>query len=63
MIKNSDGTINIVLEYTEDLQDKNISVTIDPSQTGHTVLARSRVSSKQFPVQTYDNKAVYVYDS
>ena len=63
MIRNSDGTVNIVLGYTEDLQDKNISVTVDPSQTGHTMLARSKVSSKQFPIKTYDNQGVYVYNS
>ena len=55
VLKNNDGTISVIITYEEDIQNTNITVSVDASNSGITFLERMTPVSRTFPVIPTDN--------
>jgi cytochrome c oxidase assembly protein Cox11 len=60
--RNNDGAIKILINYNNDIQDKNITVSFDPSLSGQLAFSRIKPISKAFQIIPTDNEAAVFYD-
>lgn len=60
--KNNDGTVSIVVDYAEDIQNQPISIKVDPSRSGLPALSRAGPSTTNLIVTPDDNEGAYFYD-
>lgn len=60
--RNSDGTVTVTFQYSENIQGKNISVSVDPSKSGIPALMRAIPSFNSMIVNPNDNEAADFYD-
>ena len=59
---NSDGTVSLIANYNSTIQNMNITVQLDPAQSGKTELSRYPPVSKQFEMIPTDNELAVFYD-
>jgi hypothetical protein len=57
---NPDGTVTITLDYSQDIQNKNLSVLVDFQQNNLFSLLNS--TSLSFSVTPANNQGAYFYD-
>lgn len=62
VVRNSDGTVSIFVNYNTDLQNKNISVELDPALSGKLALSRVPPMARSFQVVPNDNEMALFYD-
>lgn len=62
VVKNTDGTVSIFINYNQDIQNKNITVTMDPSKSNKLQLVRVSPLTKNFMVTPNDNEMALFYD-
>ena len=60
--RNLDGTVTIIINYSKDIHNVEITVEIDPKKSGKLALSRQPVTQKQFPMVPTDNEAALYYD-
>lgn len=60
--RNLDGTVTIIINYSKDIHNVEITVEIDPKKSGKLALSRQSVTQKQFPMVPTDNEAALYYD-
>jgi hypothetical protein len=56
--RNSDGTVSILINYTEDIHNIDITVQLDPAKSGKLALSRQ----SPIPIVPTDNEAAFFYD-
>ena len=61
MKRNSDGTVSVILNYNVDIQNKDITVQLDPSKSGNPSLAKFSSASRSFFMVPSDNEAANFY--
>lgn len=55
VIRNPDGTVSIFVNYNTDIQNKNITVQLDPARSGKLLLSRVTPMTRNFQVIPNDN--------
>lgn len=55
IIKNSDGTVDIIFQYESDIQGQQINVTVSPANSGLPGLSRTAPSSNSVLIDPNDN--------
>jgi hypothetical protein len=60
--RNSDGTVSILINYTEDIHNIDITVQLDPAKSGKLALSRQSPTQRAFPIVPTDNEAAFFYD-
>lgn len=63
VVRNNNGTVTLSFEYAEDIQDQNVSIQINPANSGLDSLQRATPSSYSFAVKPHDNENALFYDS
>ena len=53
--RNPDGTVSILINYSQDIHNANITVHLDPAKSGTQALSRQPPSLRSFPVVPTDN--------
>lgn len=59
--RNSDGTVSILVNYSADIHNMNITVQLDPTKSGSLALSRLSSTFRSFPVTPTDNEAAVLY--
>lgn len=52
---NTDGTVSILINYSQDIHNTDITVELDPSKSGNLALSRSPVAQRNFGIVPSDN--------
>lgn len=55
IIKNPDGTVDIIFQYESDIQGKQINITVNPANSGLSELSRAVPSSNAIIIDPNDN--------
>lgn len=55
VMRNYDGTVTIVINYSKDIHNVEITVELDPRKSGKLALSRLPVTEKMFPMVPDDN--------
>lgn len=55
IIKNPDGTVDIIFQYESDIQGQQINITVNPANSGLSALSRASPSTNSIIVDPNDN--------
>lgn len=61
VVRNSNGTVTIDVQYAGNIQGQPLSITVDPSKTGNPIFSRTQTVSNTVLIVPYDNQAAYYY--
>lgn len=55
VLRNPDRTVSIFLNYNRNIQNKELTIELDPRKSNRTSLSRLGVTSRSFLIQPNDN--------
>lgn len=63
VVRNTDGTVSITVEYAADIQGQPMDIKIDPTRANVRALSRASPSTTSLVVTPDDNEGAFFYDS
>lgn len=60
--RNADGTVSILVNYSQDIQNTEITVQLDPTRSGNMALSRAAPMQRSFSVVPTDNEVAYAFN-
>jgi len=63
VVQNADGTVTMIINYSTDIQNQPMTVTVDPTLSNNTLFSKMDSATANFAISPANNQGAYAYDT